>query len=262
MKIRRLNGFNDKFSVALLYAYYKLKREDRASVFGSLWLFIDPIVTFLIYFLFFFYIVKVEEENYPMLLLLGLTYWKFFVSGIQSGSGSIISSKPIVRNFDISPEFFPLMSVIYTSMKNIPSMIVFVVAACFMIPDVKFLSFLVIGGLLAYIILLNYMLSVYFSIACCFFPDTSKFLDLALRGGIFLSGVFFPLTNISEPWKSLLLSNPVALCIHEGRKYIYEGVLERPDWLLVGVSVVLFMSVLGTLFLKSFSGRIAARLVY
>ena len=96
MKIRRLNGFNDKFSVALLYAYYKLKREDRASVFGSLWLFIDPIVTFLIYFIFFFYIVKVEEDNYPMLLLITL------INGKNSGD----MSKFLTIGFDeiIEPE--------------------------------------------------------------------------------------------------------------------------------------------------------------
>ena len=59
-------------------------------------------------------------------------------------------------------------------------------------------------------------------------PDMKLLLENVLRGLFFLSGVFFDISSLSEPYASWLRLNPIATVIDELRKVLMWE--ESPAW--------------------------------
>ena len=75
-------------------------------------------------------------------------------------------------------------------------------------------------------------------------PDLRYVIDNGLLLLMFVSGVFFSIEGLSEPVKSVLYLNPVALLLDAYRLVLLDSVW--PSWTSL-VSVLLFSSLLGAI---------------
>ena len=87
-----------KRSLILNFAIYDLKVRYRNSVLGFSWTFLEPLLMLGILYVIFSNIFKIEIENFPLYLLLGIVMWGMFSRGTDMGLNSIVAREGILKH--------------------------------------------------------------------------------------------------------------------------------------------------------------------
>jgi len=104
-----------------LYQYRELlksnvKKEIRGkykgSFLGILWSFINPLLLVLVYALVFPYIMKSQEENYLIFLIVAIIPWNFFTTVLTQGSNCVWLNGGIIKKVYFPREILPISVVI------------------------------------------------------------------------------------------------------------------------------------------------------
>ncbi len=228
------------FDIILYRTYAELKSEAQRTYIGVLWWIIEPILFMLIFYFIFGVLLQRGTENFVPFLLIGLTLWHWFQATIMQCSGAITANRGLIQQ-------------VYVPNYVFPTVVVLANAAKFVVVLVILLVFLYLYGIpltwhwLESIFVLVSTLSLTVGVAYLFaaitplFPDMKMLLENVLRGLFFLSGVFFDISSLSEPYASWLRLNPIATVIDELRKVLMWE--ESPAWdhllAISAVSVVL-----------------------
>src|SRR4051812_5206556 len=80
----------------LLYflVWRDVKVRYKQTAFGAAWAILQPVLTMVVFTIFFGHLAKVPSEGvpYPLFSLGGLVLWTFFATGMTQASGSLVSS--------------------------------------------------------------------------------------------------------------------------------------------------------------------------
>ncbi|MBP1950585.1 ABC transporter permease [Virgibacillus litoralis] len=233
---------------------YELKSQNRNNYLGMAWEIISPAIQILIYWFVFSTLrtrgaVEVGEENVPFFawLLAAFFLWIFFYQSTIQGSKSIYTRLRMLSKMN-----FP--------MSIIPNFVIF---SRFYVHLVMLGITIAILQFFGYFVNIYYLQLLYFIFAsfCLFFAislitstlstiirDVHVFLNSTLRMMLYLSGVLWPLTLLSdfETLMNLMQLNPLHYLI-EGYRYALFGV----DWYFItywkytlffwGLVIVLFL---------------------
>src|SRR5574344_2114354 len=100
-----------------LYNYRELlktnvKKDIRGKYKGSflcvLWSFINPLLMVLVYAIVFPYIMRVQQENYLIFLIVAIIPWTFFTTVISQGTISILSNAGVIQKVYFPREIVPI----------------------------------------------------------------------------------------------------------------------------------------------------------
>ena len=89
-----------------LYQYRELlktnvKKEIRGkykgSFLGVLWSFVNPLLMVLVYAIVFPYIMRVQQDNYLIFLIVAIIPWNFFTTVIAQGSITVRMNGDIIK---------------------------------------------------------------------------------------------------------------------------------------------------------------------
>lgn len=125
-----------------LYTYRELlksnvKKEIRGkykgSLLGVLWSFINPLLTVLVYAIVFPYLMRVQQDDYLIYLIIGIIPWNFFTTVINQGMISVRTNAGIIKKVYFPREILPI-SVALSGLIN------------FLISCVIILLFTIFGG--------------------------------------------------------------------------------------------------------------------
>ena len=166
------------------------------------------------------------DENYVIFLLTGLVVWKWFATTLTVGSNSLMANAGLMNQVYLPKIVFPLT---VTAVNTIKFLIILI-----------FLLFVLLvsqkaswsWSFLPCIVLIQLLLIVAVTSLCSaimpFFPDFKMILDNILMMFLFISGIFFDISTLSEHAQKLLYINPMAVLISMYRKVLLYG--EVPDW--------------------------------
>jgi len=116
MKIvkERLKRIYDYRQVLLTMAIKELKVKYVNSIFGICWMVINPILIVLSITFVFVVIFQTKIDNFPFFVLTGIFPWMFFSNSLSEATFSILSKRPILRQYNLPLEIIP-MSVILSN---------------------------------------------------------------------------------------------------------------------------------------------------
>ena len=126
-----------------LYQYRELlksnvKKEIRGkykgSFLGVIWSFVNPLLTVLVYAIIFPYILKQDQPNYLIFLIVAIIPWNFFTTVLSQGTTTILANANIIKKVYFPREILPL-SIVLSGLVN------------FLISCIIILLFVLFGGL-------------------------------------------------------------------------------------------------------------------
>ena len=91
-----------------------LKLKYRGSVLGFMWSLLNPLLLLGTYTFVFKYVVRIQMDNYPYFLLVGLFPWNFFSSSLIGSTQAITGNADLIRKVHFPRETLPIATVLFT----------------------------------------------------------------------------------------------------------------------------------------------------
>ena len=225
-----------KRKMILSLAKSDFKKRFAGSYFGVVWMFIQPVVTVLIFFFIFQLGMKsqppVPDTPYVIWLIPGLVPWFFFNESLQSGTNVMQEYSYLVKKVVFPVELLPVIKVVSAGL----------VHACFV--AVMLLVFVIGGRMpeLSWIFILYYSLctaalslslSLITASVNVFFRDMSNIVAIVLQFGMWLAPIMYweGMFTADHPWMEYLFKlNPVYYIVAGYRDSMLTGNFpwERP----------------------------------
>lgn len=218
-------------------ALLSLKSESSQTYLNYAWVVIEPLSHLAIYYFLFGQLLNGGVENYGLFLLCGLVPWMWFAKAISTSANSIIGGQSLMLNSNIAPAFFPLVSIVHSTFKQLPALLLLL--ALGLATDVKTISWslLWLPGILVIQLLLTTALGLLLAAIVPFLRDLANLVGTGLTLFMFLSGVIYDYRSMPGRIGQWLEYNPLAVLIGSYREVILEG--SPPDFIgLANVALV------------------------
>jgi len=231
-----LNTIKEKRKMIAELSKDDFNKRFAGSYFGVLWMFIQPVVTVLIFFFIFQLGMKsvppVPDTPYVIWLIPGLVPWFFINEAIQGATNCLNEYNYLVKKVVFPVELLPVIKLCSC----------FLVHACFL--AIMFAVFLIFGctPLITWIQVIYYsfaafMLSLGIGFFTCavnvFFKDMSQIVSIFMQFGMWLAPIMYwdGMFTADHPWMGPLFKlNPVYYIVCGYRDSMLTGnyFFERP----------------------------------
>lgn len=108
-----------------------IRGKYKGSFLGVLWSFINPLLMVIVYAIVFPYVLKIQQENYLIFLIVAIIPWNFFTTVISQGTTCILNNSNIIKKVYFPREVLPI-SVATSGLINffISSIIILIFVIC------------------------------------------------------------------------------------------------------------------------------------
>lgn len=204
----------------------EIKRKYAGSSLGIIWSVLNPLLTMVVMSLIFSTMFQRSIENFPIYYLTGQIIWQLFSGATNSCMSSLVDNKSLLIKAKLPKQTF-ILSRIYTSLVNFGyTFIAYVLMlVVFRIPlRWTMLLFPVdIFLTLIFSIGIGYMLAT----AYVFFADIKYLYSVFLTLWMYLSALFYPVSQLSETMQTIIGHNPAYIMIAIARECVMYG--QVPD---------------------------------
>jgi len=215
----------------------------RGSVFGILWSFFNPLLLLIVYTFVFNVVFKARwsagstsKTEFAMVLFVGLIVHGLFADCATRAPRLVVENINYVKKV-----VFPLETLAWTAMGSALfhagiSIVVLLGLYSAVNFSLQWTAILFPVILLPFVLLTMGCVWLLASLGV-FLRDIGQAMGIITSIMMFLSPVFYPASNLQEPYRTLLHLNPLTLIIEEGRDVLIWGRL--PDWTSLGVYYVI-----------------------
>jgi lipopolysaccharide transport system permease protein len=212
--------------LVVISAKANLLNQISQTYFGWLWWLLEPIMTMLVYYFVFEFLLSRGGPGFVYMLLVGVVVWSWFGNTVSNAATSILREKGTISCINIGKVTFPTISILEYSLRQ---GIIFSILLAFLWATNGVSSS---WWFLPIIILEQCLLIASISIAVAgmvpFFPDLNFLVTIMLRAAMFCSGVFYSVDMLPERIQEYFLMNPMANIIEQYRTVLLSGL--PPDW--------------------------------
>lgn len=242
---RSLQNFLD---LVWIKAIFNLKSEASRNKLSYAWWILEPLLYMMVFYIVFTKLLDRGGEGYVAYLLSGIVPFMWFAKSVQIASNSILFAQGLLQKIKIDPLFFPLVSSVQSTLKQIPVFIMLIV-------------FLMLYGVkpgwhwfgLIFIITLQFLLittsGMLLSLIVPFFKDLQHIIPTLIQFLLFTSGIFFMTDKIPHQWQALFFANPLANIISQYRDiFIHE---KWPQWMMLlqlGITIIFIQGIVWMLY--------------
>lgn len=222
-KIIELYNYRELIKTSI---HKEVRGKYKGSFLGIIWSFLNPLLMVLVYSVVFPLILKVNEKNYVVFLIVGLIPWTFFTTVVSQGTISILSNGNLVKKVYFPREIIPI-SVAASGLVN------------FLISCIVILLFLIFSGIgfswnilyLPLVVLEQFVLqlSIIFVLSALnmYFRDLEYIVNVILMILFYLTPIIYNINIIPTDFVWLFKLNPLSDLIIAYRSILYYQV--SPD---------------------------------
>jgi ABC-2 type transport system permease protein len=200
-----------------------LKVKYRGALLGYLWSLLEPAAMAMIYWFIFVVLVQRSENDFVLIVLLGLLPWTFFSSFLTGCTNALRSNAALIRRVQIPREVYILSALatnVVVLLLNMLAVIPFLIAYR-VAPGPQILLWPMAILMLA---MIAFGVGLVTACANVMFRDVTYVLSVLLRLGMYLSAAVYPVSMVPVEFRRAFLFNPLALCLSMGR----DAVLNKP----------------------------------
>lgn len=237
----------------------ELKRKYARSKLGAIWSILNPLLTMIVMSVVFSYMFRRSIVNYPVYYICGHICWDLFTQSTNRSITALVDNKQMLikvkipfRVFIISRVYTALVNLGYSLIACIPIFLVFRIHiswCVFFIP-------VIIGFELLFCLGISYALSTWY----VFFGDLKHLWSVFVLILLYLSALFYPISNLPEYLRHIVANNPTYIFIDCFRWVILEASLPPLHTIIKMVIWSIVMFILGVLVAKKNRNKIMQRL--
>ncbi len=225
------------------------KKRFAGSYFGILWMFVQPVVTIVIYYLVFTLLRDGSNDKYPFILWLvaGLVPWFFFSEAVQLATNSLYEYsylvKKVVFNISILP-VIKIVSALFIHLIFLLIMVIFyLIMGYFPTPywiQIVYYSF----SMLVLIMAVGYLCAA----VNVFFKDMTQIVGIILQFGIWVTPIMWEYQLVGGWVLRILKLNPMFYIVQGYRDSLLDQVWfwQRPGETLYFWVITLLLFWMGT----------------
>jgi ABC-2 type transport system permease protein len=208
----------------------ELRARYKYTIFGFLWILINPLLQMLIIGFVFHFFMKEPIQNYYYFLFIGLLAWNFFSSALSKSTPSIIYERGLIKKSKFSRSIIPLSIIV-------SDFIHFLAAIAMLTILIIFLGIMSPGSILyiltAFVLLFAFtvgisLLSTALNVR---FRDVNLFIQTFIMFWFYATPIIYPLSIVPYQYYWLWRFNPLTSVI----QLLQHGFLNMP---LPGVAMV------------------------
>ncbi len=212
----------------------------RGSMMGMAWSFFNPLIMLVIYTLVFSIVFNARWGNggqeskidFGIILFVGMTIHGLFAECINRAPNLILSNVNYVKKVIFPLEILPWVAFSSALFHYAISLLALLAAELFFMGHIP-ITALLIPVVLLPLVLASIGVAWFLSSLGVFIRDIGQITGIITTVLLFISGVFFQISALPEPYRSWLAFNPLALIIEEGRNVLILGKLPDPTlWCL------------------------------
>jgi len=240
------------------FVWRDIKIRYKQTVIGAAWAILQPLMTMLVFSLFFGRLAKIPSQGlpYPIFYYCALLPWTYFATAMQAATNVVVEQQRVITKVYFPRVILPISSVVSGLLDFVIS---FVVLICMMlyyrIVPTKAVIWLPFYTLLAVLTALG--VGLWLSALNALYRDVRYVLPFLVQFWMFASPVAYPSSLVPAKWRGLYGLNPMAGVI-EGFRWALTGHGQPPGVLLVASSAAVVLLVLGGLiYYHAVEGKIA-----
>jgi lipopolysaccharide transport system permease protein len=223
----------------LLYflTWRDVKIRYKQTVLGIVWAIIQPLLTMLIFTLFFGKLAGVPSDGipYPLFAYAGLLPWTFFSNAVTTSGNSLVGSANLITKV-----YFPRMIIPGASVAAglLDFAIAFAILVVLMIYYRVSLTWniVMLPPLVITTALLALGVGMLMSAVNVKYRDVRHALPFAIQLLMFATPIIYPFSMVPAPWRQLLLLNPLTGIFNGYRSALFG----RPfDWTSLALAFVI-----------------------
>jgi lipopolysaccharide transport system permease protein len=232
--------------LADLWAYRELlffliwrdvKVRYKQTALGVLWAVLQPLFMMLIFTIFFGRLAGVQTDGvpYPLFAFVGLVPWTFFANTVSTSGNSLVGNAHLITKV-----YFPRLIVPAAAVGAglVDFALAFVILVGIMASYGVGLSagLLMLPVVFALTVLFTLAVGTWLAALNVKYRDVRFALPFLIQLWLFVSSVIVPSSGVPQPWRRLLILNPVSALIEGWR----AALLGLPfDWPALGVAAAL-----------------------
>lgn len=226
-----------------IFSWRDVKVRYKQTVLGVLWVIFQPLVTMLIFTVFFGNFAKIPSGDLPytLFVLSGLVFWNYFSNSASHAANSMVENESIIKKVYFPKIILPLSAILTGFIDfSINMLILFVFAAITgYTPGLKIIY------LLPYSVLVTICTAAGFGLFLSSinvkYRDVRYILPFFIQILLFVSPVIYPTSILSPANKIFMAFNPMSGVIESART-IFSDV--TPDFSLLVISAVTSLLIL------------------
>jgi teichoic acid transport system permease protein len=239
----------------------KLREQNFDTVFGQLWLVLNPMLMALVYFILVDILRASDSRNSEFFahLVAGLFAFMLIHNALTVGVRSVTKGGRLILNSAFPRALLPLSAVITSFMRFLPTVVVYI--------PIHIASGLPVNAntlwvlpILALLLLLAAGLSMLVAAAQVYFRDLSNFLPYVLRIWLYVSPVLYYADEVPERYKWLLDVNPLGGLLTAWSDVLNAGRAPELESILLGLAWGVGLFFAAGLFFLSREREFAVRL--
>jgi len=241
------------------YSKSELREQHFDSVFGQLWLVINPLLLSAVYFILIVIIGGATDSARYVHLTATLFLFYLVANSLTGGVKSITAGQRLILNTAFPRIMLPISAVVIAIFKFLPTLIVFVVIKAVVGSPFAFEMLWAIPILLLTIFL---ALGLAITISCInvYFRDIANFLPYLTRTLLYLSPILYEAALLKPSLRILEIVNPLFPILDSWSRALVHGQAPQLSSMLQGLGWATGIFFIGTYFFLSREREFAVRL--
>jgi len=241
------------------FVWRDIKVRYKQTVIGAAWAVLQPVLTMLVFSLFFGKLAKIPSQGlpYPIFYYCALLPWMYFATATQGATNVVVEQQRVITKIYFPRVVLPIASVMSGLLDFAISFVVLLImlAGYRIVPSARAVIWLPIFTLLAILTALG--VGLWLSALNAMYRDVRYVVPFLVQFWMFASPVAYPSSLVPAKWRWLYGLNPMAGVI-EGFRWSLKGHGEPPGILLTASSAAVVLLVLtGLVYYHAVEGTMA-----
>ena len=241
------------------YSKSELREQHFDSVFGQLWLVINPLLLSAVYFILIIIIGGATDSARYAHLTSSLFLFYLMANSLTGGVKSITAGQRLILNTAFPRIMLPISAVVIAIFKFLPTLLVFMVIKAIVGSPFTIEMLWAIPVLLITIFL---ALGLAITISCInvYFRDIASFLPYLTRTLLYLSPILYQASDLKPNLRVIEIINPLFPILDSWSRAMVQGEAPELSSMLQGLAWATVIFFVGTYFFLSREREFAVRL--
>jgi ABC-type polysaccharide/polyol phosphate export permease len=241
------------------YSKSELREQHFDSVFGQLWLVINPLLLSAVYFILIIIIGGTTDSERYVHLTASLFLFYLVANSLTGGVKSVTAGQRLILNTAFPRIMLPISALVIAIFKFLPTLIVFIAIKAIVGSPFTLQMLWAIPVLLITIFL---ALGLAITISCInvYFRDIASFLPYLTRTLLYLSPILYTASDLKPSLRALEVVNPLFPILDSWSQAMVQGETPQFSSMLQGLAWATGIFLVGTYFFLSREREFAVRL--
>jgi teichoic acid transport system permease protein len=237
----------------------ELREQNYGSVFGQLWLVLNPLLLSGVYFLLIYIIGGQSDSTRYGHLTASLFLFYLVSNSLTGGVKSITAGQRLILNTAFPRIMLPISAMVIALFKFVPTLAVFFVMRTVLGLNYSWQMFWAIPVILI-ALLMGLGMAILISCINVYFRDIASFLPYMTRSLLYLSPILYQASDLSDKLRSFEIANPIFYLLDAWSQVMVYA--QAPDLFSLMHSLIwaLAIFIIGTYFFLSRERDFAVRL--